>query len=86
MMNTVADQILKQFVANFAALVQSVNVSPTAPAPSDLETQTQAEPESQDPAGVALASTTAPAELNGLALAWAVIRDWLRGLFSRKTA
>jgi uncharacterized protein len=34
MMNTVADQILKQFVANFAALAQSVNVQQTqAPAP-----------------------------------------------------
>lgn len=27
-----------------------------------------------------------PSELNGLALAWAVLRDWLRGLFSHKTA
>jgi carbon monoxide dehydrogenase subunit G len=26
------------------------------------------------------------AELNGLALVWTVIKDWLRGLFSRKTA
>ena len=25
-------------------------------------------------------------ELNGLALAWAIVRDWLRGLFSRHTA
>jgi hypothetical protein len=24
-------------------------------------------------------------ELNGLALLWAIIKDWLRGLFSRKT-
>jgi uncharacterized protein len=77
MMNTVADQILKQFVANFAALVQSVNVSQATPASAHLAT----EPEPQ-----AITATTAPAELNGVALAWAVIRDWLRGLFSRKTA
>jgi uncharacterized protein len=76
MMNTVADQILKQFVANFAALVQSVNVSQTAPASDDPAT----EPEPRATAAAA------PAELNGVALAWAVIRDWLRGLFSRKTA
>jgi hypothetical protein len=25
-------------------------------------------------------------ELNGLALLWSIIKDWLRGLFSRKTA
>jgi uncharacterized protein len=77
MMNTVADQILKQFVANFAALVQSVNVSQATPASAHLAT----EPEPQ-----AITAATAPAELNGVALAWAVIRDWLRGLFSRKTA
>lgn len=81
MMNTVADQILKQFVANFAALVQS------ADAP-------QAAPSADDPAAAgttAQAAATAPAparaaELNGLALAWAVLRDWLRGLFSHKAA
>lgn len=81
MMNTVADQILKQFVANFAALVQSVD----AP---------QAAPSADDPAAagtIAQASAAAPAparaaELNGLALAWAVLRDWLRGLFSHKAA
>ncbi|MFM0500030.1 SRPBCC family protein [Paraburkholderia caffeinilytica] len=82
MMNTVADQILKQFVANFAALAQS------ADAP-------QAAPSADDPAAAAgttaQAAAAAPvparaAELNGLALAWAVVRDWLHGLFSRKTA
>jgi hypothetical protein len=25
-------------------------------------------------------------ELNGLALLWAVVKDWLRGLFSKKAA
>jgi uncharacterized protein len=74
MMNTVADQILKQFVANFATRVQSVNVSQATPASDNPATK----PEPQTPA--------APAELNGMALAWAIIRDWLRGLFSRKTA
>jgi carbon monoxide dehydrogenase subunit G len=83
MMNTVADQILKQFVANFAALAQS------ADAP-------QATPSADDPAAAAVGATaqaapvapapTRSAELNGLALAWAVLRDWLHGLFSRKTA
>jgi uncharacterized protein len=70
----VADQILKQFVANFATRVQSVNVSQATPASDNPATK----PEPQTPA--------APAELNGMALAWAIIRDWLRGLFSRKTA
>jgi uncharacterized protein len=74
MMNTVADQILKQFVANFAALAQSRS----AP---------QAAPSADEPVAAAVARAPArPAELNGLSLAWAVLHDWLRRLFSRKTA
>jgi uncharacterized protein len=75
MMNTVADQILKQFVANFAALAQSRSAPQVAP--------------SADEPVVAAAVTRAPArpaELNGLSLAWAVLHDWLRRLFSRKAA
>ncbi len=65
MMNTVADQILDRFAANFATRVASVSV-----------------PRSD----AAAAPPPKAAELNGLALAWAVFRSWLRGLFSRKSA
>lgn len=81
MMNTVADQILKQFVANFAALAQSADAPQAAPSaddPAATGTTAQAAPAAPAPARAA--------ELNGLALAWAVVRDWLHGLFSRKTA
>jgi len=75
MMNTVADQILKQFADNFAVQVRALEAqraSPTA-------------------AGNGTASTVpipppAANELNGLALLWSILKDWLRGLFSRKTA
>lgn len=74
MMNTVADQILKQFAANFDALAQSRQ----APA------QDAAAP-AGDTAPATVAQAAPPrTELNGLALAWAVLRDWLRGIFSRK--
>ena len=76
MMDTVADQILKQFAANFAARVAAQRPGPiadvaAAPAPS-----------------AAPASPTPPPQqaLNGLALLWAVLKDWLRGLFSKKAA
>ena len=65
MMNTVADQILDRFAANFAARVAALSV-----------------PRSD----AAAAPAAKAAELNGLALAWAVFRSWLRGLFSRKSA
>lgn len=66
MMNTVADQILNQFAANFAAQVA-----------------VRSRPWADDAAPVPLPKA---AELNGLALAWAVFRSWLRGLFSSKSA
>jgi hypothetical protein len=67
MMNTVADQILKQFADNFAAQVGALQVQRGAPA-----------------GGVA-SPPPAARELNALALLWAIVKDWLRGLFSRKT-
>ena len=77
-MGTVADQILKQFAANFAAQVQALAAPPAPPAGATGDT-----------GGAPPAAPPAPPkvrELNALALAWAVVRDWFRGLFSRKPA
>jgi uncharacterized protein len=74
MMNTVADQILKQFADNFAAQVRT------------LQAQRAAPPAGNFSASAAPPTPPAANELNGLALLWSVIKDWLRGLFSRKTA
>jgi uncharacterized protein len=65
MMTSVADQVLKQFAANFAARVESLK------APQ---------------AGTAPLASPPPAqhELNGLALFWAILKDWLSGFFSKK--
>jgi hypothetical protein len=65
MMNSVADQILKQFAANFAAQVGLLK----AP---------------QATAATAAAPPPAPRELNALAMFWAMLKDWIRGLFSKK--
>jgi uncharacterized protein len=75
MMNTVADQILKQFADNFAGHVSALQAQRVAPAAAG------------GGAPVAAASIPPPtaAELNGLALVWTIFKDWLRGLFSRKT-
>jgi carbon monoxide dehydrogenase subunit G len=66
MMNTVADQILDRFAANFAAQVAALTAA--------------------RPDGAATPLPPKAAELNGVALAWAVFRSWLRGLLSRKSA
>jgi carbon monoxide dehydrogenase subunit G len=64
LMNSVSDQILEQFAANFATRAAAASV----PAAHD---------------GSAVPPPQAARELNGLALAWAVFRNWLRGLFGR---
>ena len=66
LMNSVSDQILEQFAANFAtraAAMSAPTASPGAATPPPPE---------------------APRQLDGLALAWAVFRDWVRGLFGRR--
>ena len=72
MMNTVADQILKQFADNFATQV------------SALQAQRAAAAGSGAPSAAATIPPPAGAELNGFALVWTIFKEWLRGLFSRK--
>jgi carbon monoxide dehydrogenase subunit G len=69
LMGSVADQVLEQFARNFAA-----RVAAAAPAAGS------------DRSGASSASSTAPPpakELDGLALAWAALKNWWRGLFTK---
>ena len=76
MMNSVADKILLQFADNFAAQVAALQALGADPAGAG-----------DGAPGAAEAAPASPAEeLNALALGWAVFRDWLRGLFSKKQA
>ncbi len=74
MMGSVADQVLKQFAANFAAKVQALQANP--PGSGGAGASAGAAP--------AVGAAPAPSQLNALALAWAVIKDWLSSLFSPK--
>jgi uncharacterized protein len=100
MMSSVADQILKQFAANFATQVdahQARRAAAAAAAPSlpssavSAVSQAAGAPAAGAPAAAApVASVAMPApqvagELNGLALLWGVLKDWLRGRFGKKT-
>ncbi len=77
MMSTVADQILEQFVENFSAQVSALQASRAAPASAGGGgAQPPVAPPPAKPGG----------ELNALALAWTIFKDWLRGLFSKKAA
>lgn len=67
MMNSVADQVLKQFADNLAARIRESTANSAT-----VSSQPQATPSTAN-------------QLNGLALVWAVIRGWFRGLFGRNT-
>ena len=71
MMNSVADKILLQFADNFAAEVAALQEPGSGAADTGDGT-------------AALAPRAR--ELNALALGWAVFKDWLRGLFTKKKA
>jgi carbon monoxide dehydrogenase subunit G len=92
MMDAVADQILKQFAANFAARVEAQQPPPAPPGPGMATAPAPGEPTAGSDASSRMSgSAAAPAPpaakpLNAFALLWAVIRDWLRRLFSRRTA
>jgi hypothetical protein len=80
MMNSVADQLMKQFAANFAAQVSARSARGAATvAPASAGDVAAGVPPSLPPSAPPVAN-----ELNGLALAWAVFKDWLRSLFARK--
>ncbi|MGO9513169.1 MAG: SRPBCC family protein [Steroidobacteraceae bacterium] len=81
MMSTVADQILLQFADNFARQVSALEAQRAAPAAGESGAQSPGAPVGEPAAGV-----SATRELNVLALAWAIIKGWLRGLFPKKTA
>jgi len=74
MMDSVADKILLQFADNFAAEVAALQNPGSGAADAGDD-----EPTVVFPAARAT-------ELNALALAWAVFKDWLRGLFTKKKA
>ncbi len=70
LMGPVSEQVLGQFAANFAARLKQAPPQAGAAAPA--------------PGAAAPAPEAKP--LNALALAWAVIKGWLRALFTGKRA
>lgn len=85
MMNSVADQVLKQFADNFATQVAALAAQRTTAMPPVMAAyDTTASPPGAPAA--APAPTPVARELNGLALMWAVFREWLRGLLHKRPA
>ena len=74
MMDAVADKILLQFADNFAAEVAA------------LQNPGSGAVDAADDEPTVVAPAMRATELNALALGWAVFKDWLRGLFTKKKA
>jgi len=71
LMGPVSDQVLSQFAANFAALLQAT------PAQHAARQGTAA------PAQAAAAQAPEAKPLNALSLMWGIVRGWFRSLFAR---
>jgi len=93
MMTTVADQILKDFAANFARAVQA-QAATQSPAPAS-KPDTSGPASASTPTGDVRASEPAPStdatppataarELNALGLLWSILRNAVHNLFHRK--
>jgi uncharacterized protein len=89
MMNSIADQVLKQFGDNFGAQVavraaRSPAATAAAAAPQAAATPLSAQP-AEDPTACDVCSVSPPdTELNGLAILWVAFKDWLRSLFQSR--
>ena len=84
MAEAVADQVLRQFAANFSAALEKP-ASPNASAPAS-ETVTAAPAPASETATAASPAAVQQTPLNGLALLWAIVRGWLRGLLGGRGA
>jgi uncharacterized protein len=76
MMDSVVEQILKQFADNFAGRVKALEAERSAVASGG----------SVAGAGHGPRPAASDGKLNVLALLWAVLLGWLRGLFARKSS
>jgi hypothetical protein len=99
MLVQVSDMILAQFAANFslaAAAVPVVAEAPVEAAPQVLAAPEEPAPEPvpgtapAEPAAAPVLAITQPqpqpkTDLNGLAIAWMLIKSWFGGLFGKRS-
>jgi carbon monoxide dehydrogenase subunit G len=88
LMQGVADQVLQQFVANFSQRLPAATPATDDPAAAGGADAAAAADSSETSETAPAAAQPKPAarELNGLALAWAVVRDWFQHLFAARRA
>ncbi len=84
MMVQVSEMLLAQFVEHFGSTAQQLPQAQPA-SPDGAQAPGDAAGAAQAPATAPAATPPqAPRELNGLAILWALFRNWLAGLFGRR--
>lgn len=88
LMVQVSDMLLAQFAENFRAAAALVPAEPAsvAPAAGSPEAAPVRAPLSAVPAAPPAAAPARSSEINGLAIAWNLVKNWFAGLFGKHPA
>lgn len=84
MMTSVSDMILKQFADNFAVKAQAAQAS-LSPAASDASSGADGAAAAPNPNQAAAEAPKMQTELNGLAIAWMLVKNFFARLFGKST-
>ena len=85
MMVQVSDMILVQFVENFRQAALALPAPASVAMAADAEAAFGAAPAAAPAAPAPAAAPKVAGELNGLAIVWALIKNWWLGLFGKRT-
>jgi carbon monoxide dehydrogenase subunit G len=85
MMVQVSDMILVQFVENFRQAALALPAPASVAMAADAEAAFGAAPAEAPAAPAPAAAPKVAGEINGLAIAWALIKNWWLGLFGKRT-
>jgi carbon monoxide dehydrogenase subunit G len=90
MLVQVSDMLLAQFADNFRAAAAALPATPqpdsgTAQAVPQATTGAAGGDAAQSPALAAAAALPKSQEINGLAIAWALVKNWFAGWFGKRT-
>jgi uncharacterized protein len=88
LMGQVSDMLLAQFADNFRAAAAALPAPAVAGAPAGAQAASEAGPTAASAQAPAAMPAPAPAranEINGLAIAWQLIKSWFSGLFGKRS-
>jgi len=84
MMVQVSDMILAQFVENFRQTALSLPAPASAAPAASAASAASANPTTEAAPAASHAAPKVASELNGLAIFWALLKNWVSGLFGKR--